>query len=233
MKIFQLHTSKMQTNTYVVVNGDRAFVVDAGGDAEGIKKVLDENGARLEAILLTHAHFDHIGGVADLVRLTKSNGDAVHINGVADLVKLTQTSGEYNDANGVAVFLHRDEVSKICSFKNLGFAMGAKVEPFVPDVLLRGGETITVAGVEIKVIHTPGHTEGGVCYVAEDKIFSGDTIFLTSYGRTDFYDGSFAQIKNSIVNKLFRLKGDYTVLPGHGEPTTLDFERKNNMIICD
>ncbi|MCM1305970.1 MAG: MBL fold metallo-hydrolase [Bacteroides sp.] len=208
MRVFTLKTSKMQTNTYVVVNGDRAFAVDAGGDAEGIKKILDDNGARLEAILLTHAHFDHIGGVAELLTLTKSN-----------------------DENAVAVFLHRDEADKISSYKNLGFAVGVKVEPFVPDVLLRGGESITVAGIKIKVIHTAGHTAGGVCYVADDKIFSGDTLFLTSYGRTDFYDGSFAEIKNSIVNKLFRLKGDYTVLPGHGDPTTLDFERKNNMVL--
>ena len=214
MQIFQLHTSVMHTNTYVVVNGGRAFVVDPGADAEEIKKLLDSNGARLEAILLTHAHFDHIGGVAELLRLT-------------------QVDGEKNRENSVAVFLHRDEVSKISSFKNLGFAMGVKVEPFVPDVLLKGGETITVAGVKIKVLHTPGHAAGSVCYVAEDKIFSGDTIFLTSYGRTDFYDGSYAEIKNSIVNRLFRLKGDYTILPGHGESTTLDFERKNNMIICE
>ena len=223
----------MQTNTYVVVNGGRAFVVDPGGDADEIKKVLDANGAKLEAILLTHAHFDHIGGVADLLRLTKTNGDTVHTNGVAELLKLTRTDGEAKGENGVAVFMHKDEVEKISSFKNLGFAMGVKVEPFVPDILLKGGETITVAGITIKVIHTPGHAKGSVCYVAEDKIFSGDTVFLTSYGRTDFYDGSFAEIKNSIVNKLFRLKGDYSILPGHGAPTTLDFERKNNMIICD
>ena len=236
MQIFQLHTSVMHTNTYVVVNGGRAFVVDPGADAEGIKKLLDENGAKLEAILLTHAHFDHIGGVTELLRLTNPNGDdgdTVHTNGVAELLRLTQTDGENVGEHGVAVFLHKDETDKICSFKNLGFAMGVKVEPFVPDVLLKGGETVTIAGVKIKVIHTPGHAAGSVCYVAEDKIFSGDTIFLTSYGRTDFYDGSYAEIKNSIVNRLFRLKGDYTILPGHGESTTLDFERKNNMIICE
>lgn len=208
MDIYKLHTSQMQTNTYIVVNEGRAFVVDAGGSAEEIIRILDDCGAKLEAILLTHAHFDHIGGVAELLRLT--DGD---------------------ELNKVAVFLHSDDLDKINSYKNMGFAVGAKVESFTPVVLLKGGETLKVAGVTVKVLSTPGHTKGGVCYLAENKIFSGDTLFLTSYGRTDFYDGSFAEIKNSIVNKLFRLKGDYDILPGHGEATTLDFERANNPVL--
>ncbi len=207
MDIYKLHTSQMQTNTYIVVNEGRAFVVDAGGSAEEIKRILDDCGAKLEAILLTHAHFDHIGGVAELLRLTDDD-----------------------ELNKVATFLHSDDLDKINSYKNMGFAVGAKVEPFTPIVLLKGGETLKVAGVSVKVLSTPGHTKGGVCYLAENKIFSGDTLFLTSYGRTDFYDGSFAEIKNSIVNKLFRLEGDYEILPGHGEATTLDFERANNPV---
>ena len=140
---------------------------------------------------------------------------------------MTESKGN----NKVTVFLHADDVDKISSYKNMGFAVGAKVEPFTPDVLLKGGEALVVAGISVKVISTPGHTKGGVCYLAEDKIFSGDTVFLTSYGRTDFYDGSYSEIKNSIVNKLFRIKGDYEILPGHGESTSLDFERANNMIL--
>lgn len=208
MDIYKLHTSQMQTNTYIIVNEGRAFVVDAGGSAEEIKRILDDCGAKLEAILLTHAHFDHIGGVAELLRLTDDD-----------------------ELNKVAVFLHSDDLDKINSYKNMGFAVGAKVESFTPVVLLKGGETLKVAGVSVKVLSTPGHTKGGVCYLAENKVFSGDTLFLVSYGRTDFYDGSFAEIKNSIVNKLFRLKGDYEILPGHGEATTLEFERANNPVL--
>lgn len=208
MQLFHINTSKMQTNTYIAVNDGNAFVVDAGDNAEEIAGIIKAQNATLDAILLTHAHFDHIGGVAQLLRIAPKK-----------------------EGEDITVFLHAADADKISSFKNLGFAVGVKVEPFVPDVLLKGGETLCVAGVQTKVLHTPGHTIGGVCYVAEDKVFSGDTLFYCSYGRTDFYDGSFAQIKNSIVNKLFRLKGNYTVLPGHGESTTLDFERKNNPVL--
>ena len=90
-----------------------------------------------------------------------------------------------------------------------------------------------IAGLDVEVIHTPGHSKGGVCYVVGNKIFVGDTLFFMSFGRTDFYDGNAKDLKNSIVNKLFALKGNYTVLPGHGEPTTLDFERVNKPIIED
>ena len=162
----------------------------------------------LDAILITHAHFDHIGGVAKLAEIAPHDED-----------------------KHVTVFMHEADADKISSYKNMGFAVGEKVEPFTPDVLLKGGEELAVSGVSVKVLHTPGHSEGGVCYLAEDKLFAGDTLFFCSYGRTDFYDGSFDKIKNSIVNKLFKLKGNYTVLAGHGEPTTLDFERKHNPVL--
>jgi glyoxylase-like metal-dependent hydrolase (beta-lactamase superfamily II) len=202
-------TSPIETNTYLVVNENKAFVVDPGGDADKIFVAANECGAQIEAILLTHAHFDHIAGVADLKSLAESKGGSVHI------------------------FMHKNDADKIKSFKNLAFSVGESVKPFEPDILLCGGETLCVAGIPIKVLHTPGHSSGGVCYIAADKIFVGDTVFFTSYGRTDFYDGDFKTLKNSIINKLFRLRGNYTLLTGHGDPTTLEFERKNNAINFD
>lgn len=210
-KFFHLYTGPLEVNTYIVVNGDSGFVVDPGGDADEIFAIFKKQKAKIDAILLTHAHFDHIGGVAQLVKIASES--------------------EGKTQSTPTVFLHRDEVEKIGSYKNMGFSMNANPEKFVPDVLLKGGETLDISGLKVKVIHTPGHSKGGVCYVVGNKIFVGDTLFFTSYGRTDFYDGNAKDLKNSIVNKLFNLKGNYTLLPGHGEPTTLEFERLNNPII--
>ena len=210
-KFFHLYTGPLEVNTYIVVNGDSGFVVDPGGDADEIFAIFKKQKAKIDAILLTHAHFDHIGGVAQLVKIASES--------------------EGKTQSTPTVFLHRDDVEKIGSYKNMGFSMNANPEKFVPDVLLKGGETLDISGLKVKVIHTPGHSKGGVCYVVGNKIFVGDTLFFTSYGRTDFYDGNAKDLKNSIVNKLFNLKGNYTLLPGHGEPTTLEFERVNNPII--
>ena len=213
-KYFHLYTGPLDVNTYIVINGNVGFVVDPGGDAQEIYSIFQKQKARIEAILLTHAHFDHIGGVAELCRIASKGED-----------------GKENPQNAPTVFLHKDELEKIGSYKNMGFSMNANPEKFVPDILLKGGETLKIAGLDVKVIHTPGHAKGSVCYVVSNKIFVGDTLFFMSYGRTDFYDGNAKDLKNSIVNKLFALKGNYTVLPGHGEPTTLDFERANNPVL--
>ena len=203
MKTITFHTTALETNTYLALNGERAFVVDPGADEDKILAAAEAEGAKIEWVLLTHAHFDHIGGVAELQRA------------------------------GAQVVLHRDDLGIVSSFKNLAFYAGVKVEKFLPDVTVSGGETLDVAGVKVRVIHTPGHTAGGVCYVADDIIFTGDTLFELSYGRTDFPTGSFKELKNSVLNKLFVLPGDYRLLPGHGAPTTLAFEREHNPILTD
>lgn len=213
-KYFHLYTGPLDVNTYIVINGNVGFVVDPGGDAQEIYSIFRKQKAKIEAILLTHAHFDHIGGVAELCRIASKGED-----------------GKENPQDAPTVFLHKDELEKIGSYKNMGFSMNANPEKFVPDILLKGGETLKIAGLDVKVIHTPGHAKGSLCYVVSDKIFVGDTLFFMSYGRTDFYDGNAKDLKNSIVNKLFSLKGNYTILPGHGEPTTLDFERVNNPVL--
>lgn len=203
MTITTFVTSPLETNTYVVINGNKAFVVDPGGRAEEISAFIRKEGATAEAVLLTHGHFDHTGGVAALQR------------------------------EGAQVFIHRDDARLANSVANLAAVAGYSVEHFTPDVTLAGGERLTVAGVPVSVIHTAGHTAGGVCYDLGDVLFTGDTLFELSYGRTDFPSGNFAELKNSVLNKLFNLEGDRTVYSGHGAPTTLEFERKHNPITSD
>lgn len=200
IKIEKFVTTQLQTNTYLVINGDRAFVVDPGDDFEKITEYATKCNAKIEAVLLTHGHFDH------------------------------SNAALFFQQKGAQVFCHKSDLDKLTTFRSLASWAGVKHNKVVADVALGGGEKINIAGIEIKVLWTPGHSWGCVCYVMDDVIFCGDTIFRTSYGRTDFYDGDFKQIKNSICNKIFNLQGDYRLLTGHGDETTLNFERNNNII---
>jgi glyoxylase-like metal-dependent hydrolase (beta-lactamase superfamily II) len=153
-------------------------------------------------ILLTHCHFDHIG---DADRLRSATNTKIAI-------------GEF-DNNSLS-----DPNKNLCNL------FGADLKPFSADITLIDGEIVSVGDIEIKVIHTPGHTLGGVCYLIDDILFSGDTLFSGSIGRTDFPDGDFAILKNS-VNKLYQLPESTKVYSGHGEATTIDYEKKYNPFI--
>ena len=101
-----------------------------------------------------------------------------------------------------------------------------------PDVLLKDGQTIILGSSTLEIIHTPGHTPGGICIRTGDILITGDTLFETSIGRTDLYGGSSRQLNDSIKNKLFTLPDDTKVYPGHGPATSIGFERKNNPYVC-
>lgn len=151
---------------------------------------------------MTHGHFDHILGVCGLKEFT-----------------------------GAKVLIHKldgdcllDENKSLCSWECPG-----KQKKMSVDILLSDNDKISIGDAVLRVMHTPGHTKGGVCYIDEkDKlIFSGDTLFCLSAGRTDFPGGSTKELFESL-KRLRDLPGDYTVCPGHNKATTLDFERKNN-----
>ncbi len=193
----------MQTNCYVVSNEEtkECFLVDPAVCTPDMVSYIKENGLKLQAILLTHGHFDHILGITEFLR-------------------------EFE----VPVYAYEAEKELLeDAEKNLSSAYGM-FYIFKDAEYLKDGQVLEIAGMKIKVIYTPGHTIGGCCYYLEDEkvLFSGDTLFYTSIGRTDFETGSYNKLVNSVRLKLFRLPDEVKVYPGHMSETTIGYEKKYN-----
>ena len=190
LKIHTLTLGMYQTNTYIIheENSKGCCVIDPGYEADAILQKCEALGLNVEAILLTHGHFDHVGAVRDLAADT-----------------------------GCRVFACAGDEQLPPMFT------GGKL--YVTD-RYEEGTILNIAGLYIRVLHTPGHTPGSVCLLVDDVIFSGDTLFAGSCGRTDI-GGSWTEIQTSL-RRLSLLEGDFTVYPGHGESTTLAAERRYN-----
>ncbi len=180
-----------------------AAVIDPGGDAEKIMKKANDNGFEIKYIILTHGHGDHIGAVEKIRNKTKAE-----------------------------VLIHRDDKYLVENAeKNLSSLMSGPNVEFSPDKLLEDGDVIRLGELELNIIHTPGHTPGGICIKVEDVIFSGDTLFANSIGRTDFEGGSLKKLLNSIKNKVLIFDEETKVFPGHGPATTVGIEKSTNPFI--
>lgn len=198
MFIKRLILGEVETNSYLLENEDVSIVVDPAECTDEMVEFL--NSAKNEKlILLTHAHFDHIKGAEELRRLTN-----------------TQIAIHELDANATA-----DPKLNLSSF------FGIYSTPFTADILLNDNEVLNFGKTRIKVLHTPGHTVGSVCFLIDDILISGDTLFKFSIGRTDFPGGSFETIKSSL-NRLILLQENIKVYSGHGEPTTIGREKRTN-----
>lgn len=180
-----------QTNCYLVWDEDSptCVVIDPGYEPETVLFEAKKLGKDIAAILLTHGHFDHVGGVKDIAAET-----------------------------GCPVYLCADDLSMP---KQMTAGTLYHTHTYTE------GDRLELAGLSFKVLHTPGHTPGSVCLMCENTIFSGDTLFWGSCGRTDLPGGSWSTIRVSL-KRLADLNGDYDVYPGHGDATKLSFERKMN-----
>lgn len=206
IKIGRITLGMCQTNTYFVYRDDtkEAIVFDPADRGDYLFDKLNDNGIKVGAIVLTHGHFDHIWGVEKLVELS-----------------------------GAKIYASEDEAKLLSSASmNCSKGCGRPCE-IKADVLFKDNEEISLCGIDIKTIKTPGHTEGGMCYYIEEAGFliSGDTLFSGSVGRTDLPTGSMSTLVRSIKDKLMNLPDDTKVYPGHGDSTTIFGERNYNPFI--
>ena len=199
IKTFQL--GELNANCYLVETAPgRCVAIDIGGSPRMFLEYLKMQRLNLTKILLTHGHFDHIGGVE-----------------------------EVRKATGAEVYIHESDAHMLSS-SSASLHSAMSIMPFTPVTdytSLKGDCYINDGDCSFHVLHTPGHTHGSVCYIVNDVMFSGDTLFCCSVGRTDFPGGDAHYMMQS-MELLASLEGDYKVYPGHNENTTLSYEKQNN-----
>jgi glyoxylase-like metal-dependent hydrolase (beta-lactamase superfamily II) len=206
LAVDQLELGPLGTNCYVVrasAQATEAVVVDPSGAARDIVAKLDEHGARCVAILVTHGHWDHLLGVADLAGET---GAPVHM------------------PEGERVLL--EEAQRFAPEQ-------LPVRAYTPEVLLSGGETLELAGIAFEVTAVPGHSPAHLAYYADGDLFSGDVLFAASVGRTDLPGGDWRTLVASIGRLLERYEPETRVWPGHGPATTLGREHATNPFLAE
>ena len=200
MEIIAIPCGPVMANSYIVRReGSLNCAVIDPADAQLIYGELQKKGLTCTHILLTHGHFDHVWGAADLQERT-----------------------------GAKVYIHGADAPMAAGKASYFSAMSYGLKPCAADVFVREGDRIVAGGLTFRVLETPGHTKGGVCYAVDDEqvVFTGDTLFCESVGRTDL-GGNIRELMDSLFHKLYALDG-YTVYPGHEESTTIEHEKRFN-----
>jgi hydroxyacylglutathione hydrolase len=206
MKIDTLILGSYETNCYVLrkdVKHNDCLIIDTGLDAQPLIEFLKKEELTPEAVLLTHGHADHIAAIGELKKLWPN----------------------------LKVCIHKKDAHLLSNpHKNMSSLAGICFKTSPPDILLEDEMRISYAGISLDVLHTPGHTPGGVCFYDSGSgvVFTGDTLFAGGVGRTDFPYGSSEQLIASIKEKLFILPETTRVYPGHGPATTIRNEKKHN-----
>jgi len=179
------------------------MIVDPGAEAEEILKNVKELRLKIKFIVLTHGHPDHVGALK-----------------------------EVKEATGAEVAIHTDDAESLQQPSSFVFDLSYQAPPS-PDKLLSGGDSIDINDLHFLVLHTPGHSPGGICLLGHGVVFSGDTLFNYGIGRYDLPGSSYSQLMNSLHTKLMVLPDDTIVYPGHGPDTTIGTERRANPFLRD
>jgi hydroxyacylglutathione hydrolase len=201
MIIRSLVVGPLENNCFIIADEitKEGLVVDPGDEPDRILDLISENGFDIKYIVCTHAHFDHVGAVPDLKKET-----------------------------GAKIVIHRDELEIYKSTKDQAAIWGYELDPLPePDMFVSEGDKIEVGDLRFEILHTPGHSPGGICLYGEGILITGDTLFAGSVGRTDFYGGDMEKLKRSF-RRLLSLSDKIKVLPGHGPETTIGQERTDN-----
>ncbi len=204
MIIERLIVGPLEENSYVVFDekSKDAIVIDPGDEGDRINDLIREKGLKVESIICTHAHFDHVGAVADI-----------------------------KAATGAKILLHKEDVETYGRAKEQGAFWGFNVADLPdPDDFLNEGDEVKAGGLTFKVMHSPGHSPGGICLYGEGVVITGDTIFQGSIGRTDFPGGSIEKLKDSF-RRLLELPDETKVYAGHGPETTIGIEKVSNFFV--
>ncbi len=204
MIVKRLAVGPLEENCYVV--GDektkQAIVIDPGDEPDRIIELIKNNGFEVSTIICTHAHFDHIGVVGDIKKVTDAK-----------------------------ILLHKDDIELYEGAKDQAAFWGYDLDDIPhPDGFLNEGNEVKAGNLIFKVLHTPGHSPGGICLYGEGVVITGDTLFQGSVGRTDFQGGDIIKLRESF-KRLLDLPEDTTVLSGHGPETTIGIEKRENLFV--
>jgi hydroxyacylglutathione hydrolase len=209
MKFERFVVGMIETNGYIIYDEktEEALIIDPGDEPKTFIQYIEKNHLKPVGIIFTHYHYDHIGGVEEI----KKKYDC-------------------------PIFIHKKDVEGLKD-PNINYSAGSFRKPIsiIPDRILREGDKIQAGDVVLEVIHTPGHTHGGICLKVknEDMVFTGDTIFDVDIGRTDLEGGSYPEMKNSIRNKISKWDDGLMIYPGHGDFASMEYVKRKNIEYLD
>ena len=204
MKLEIVQTGPIDVNTYILMDEEskEAILIDVGGEFENIKKELDLKEYKINFILNTHGHFDHVLGEIEIQQ-------------------------KYPE---IKILMHKDDIPHILNMKEemQYFGINYKTDSLTLDEFVDENSSLFIGENKIQIFHTPGHSKGSLSFYVDGRVFTGDALFYGSIGRTDFYDGNFDVLIESIKTKLLSLPEETIVYPGHGPHTTIQKEKKTN-----